>query len=85
MVKNLPADEGDQSDTASIPGSGRPPGVGNGNPFQHSCLEISMDRGVWTAKVHGVTKSQTRLSTHAMPDIYYMAALSRQLTKPYEG
>ena len=38
------------------------PGEGNGNPFQYSCLENSMDRGVWWATVHGVTKSQTQLS-----------------------
>ena len=40
-----------------------PPGEGNGNPLQYSCLENSMDRGVWWATVHGVTKSQTQLST----------------------
>ena len=45
-----------------IPGSGRSPEEGNGNPLQHSCLENPMDRGVWWATVHGVTKSQTRLS-----------------------
>ena len=42
-----------------IPGSGRSPGEGNGNPVQYSCLENSMDRGLWQATVHGVTKSQT--------------------------
>ena len=42
----------------SIPGSGRSPGQGNGNPLQYSCLENSMDRGVWWAIVHGVAKSQ---------------------------
>ena len=45
-----------------IPGSGRCPGEGNGNPLQHSCWENFMDRGPWWATVHGVTKSQTRLS-----------------------
>ena len=52
----------------SIPGSGRSPGGGHGNPLQYSCLENPMDRGAWQAAVHGVTKSQTRLkrlSTHA--------------------
>ena len=59
-VKNLPANAGDAS---SIPKSGRPPGEGNGNPLQYSCLENSIDRGACT--VHGVAKSQTRLShTH---------------------
>ena len=42
----------------SIPGSGRSPGEGNGNPLQHSCLEDPMGRGVWWATVHGVTKSR---------------------------
>ena len=59
VVKNLPANAGD---AGSIPGSGRSPGGGNGNPLQYSCLENSMDRGAWQATVHGVTKSRTRLS-----------------------
>ena len=46
-------------DPGSIPGEGRFPGEGNGNLLQYSCLENSMDRGAWWAKVHGVTKSQT--------------------------
>ena len=46
-------------DPGSIPGSGRSPGEGNGNPLQYSCLENSMDREAWWATVHGVTKSQT--------------------------
>ena len=46
----------------SIPGSGRSLGVGNGNPLQYSCLKNPMDRGAWQATVHGVAKSQTRLS-----------------------
>ena len=45
----------------SIPGSGRSPGEGNGNPLQYSCLENPMDRGAWLAAVHGVAKIQTRL------------------------
>ena len=49
-------------DPGSIPESGRYPGEGNGNPLQYSCLENSMDGGVWWATVHGVTKSQTGLS-----------------------
>ena len=48
-------------DPSSIPGSGRFPGRGNGNPHQYPCLENPMDRGAWRASVHGVTKSQTRL------------------------
>ena len=49
-------------DLGLIPGSGRSPGEGNGNPLQYSCLENPMDRGAWRATVHGVTKSQIRLS-----------------------
>ena len=48
-------------DLSSIPGSGRSPGEGNGNPLQYSCLENHMDRGAWWATVHRVTKSQTQL------------------------
>ena len=48
-----------------VPGSGRSPGGGHGNPFQDSCLENSMDKGAWQATVHGVIKSRTQLSnTH---------------------
>ena len=49
-------------DLGLIPGSGRSPGEGNGNPLQYSCLENPMDWGAWWAAVHGVTKSRTRLS-----------------------
>ena len=49
-------------DLGSISGSGRSPGEGNGTPLQYSCLENLMDRGAWWATVHGVIKSQTRLS-----------------------
>ena len=53
MVKNLPASVGD---VGSIPGLGRSPGEGNGNPFQYSCLKNPMGRGAWWATVHGVAK-----------------------------
>ena len=49
-------------DVSSIPGSGLSPGEGNGSTLQYSCLENTMDRGAWRAAVHGVAKSQTRLS-----------------------
>ena len=58
-VKNLPADV---RDAGLIPGLGRSPGEGNGNPLQCSCLENFMDRGTWRAAVHGVAKRQTQLS-----------------------
>ena len=62
VVKNLPANVGDAGDIGLIPGSGRSPGGGNGNPLQYSCLENSMDRGAWQATVNGATKNQTQLS-----------------------
>ena len=65
VVKNLRANEGDTGDPSSIPGSGRSSEEGNGTPLQYSCLESSMDREAWWAAVHGVAKSQIRLSTHA--------------------
>jgi len=49
-------------DPCSIPGWGRPPGEGNGNPLQYACLGNPMDKGVWQSAFHGVTKSQTQLS-----------------------
>jgi len=57
VVKNLPANAGDTGDTGSIPGLGRSPGEGHGNPLQYSYLENPMDRGAWWATVHA--KSQT--------------------------
>ena len=54
MVKNRLPNAGD---TGSIPGSGRSPGEGNGNPFQYFYLEDPMDRGSWWAIVHGVAES----------------------------
>ena len=59
VVKNPPANA---EDVGSIPGSGRSPGEGNGNPLQYSCLGNSTDREAWRATVHGVAKSRTQLS-----------------------
>ena len=57
LVENLPANTGD---AGLIPGLGRSPGEGNGNPLQYSCLENSMDRGTWQATVHEVAKELDR-------------------------
>ena len=59
MVTNLPTNAGDIREIGSVTGLGRSPGVGRGNVLQHSCLENSMDRGAWQAKVHWVAKNQT--------------------------
>ena len=58
-IKNPPANAGDLRDMGSVPGLGRSPGGGHGNPLQYSCLENPMDRGAWRATVHGVAKSLT--------------------------
>ena len=65
MQKNLPANARDTGNMNSIPGSGRSPGEGNGNPLQYSCLESPMDRGAWQTTVLGIAKSQTWLSNWA--------------------
>ena len=62
VVKNPLANSGDLRDSGSIPGWGRSPGRGHGNPLQDSCLENPRDRGAWWATVHGVTESRARLS-----------------------
>ena len=59
IVKNLPASAENKVDMSSVPGLGRSPEGGNGNPLQYSCLENSIDRGAWWAAIHGATKSQT--------------------------
>ena len=59
LAKNLPANAGDTKDTGLIPGSGRSPGGGNGNPLQCLCQENPMDSRAWQAADHGVTKSWT--------------------------
>ena len=60
-VKEPLAMQETQADAGSIPGSGRSPGGGHGNPLQYACLENLTDRGAWWATVHGVTKYQTGL------------------------
>ena len=74
VVKNPPANARDIRDEGSIPGSGRPPGGGQGNPLQCSCLENPTDRGDWWATVHRVAQSWTqlkRLSTHTITDTFW--------------
>ena len=64
--KESTCNAGDTRDMGSIPGSGRCPGGGNGNPLQYSCLANSMERRTWQAIVHGVVKSRTLLSMHKL-------------------
>ena len=67
LVKNLPAGV---RDAGSVPGSGRSPREGNGNPLEYSCLGNPVDRGAWRATVHGVAKeldTTERLSMHVTP------------------
>ena len=61
MVKNPPANAGDLRDASLIPGLGRFPGGGRGDPFQYSCLENPVDRGAWRAAVHSVAKCRIQL------------------------
>ena len=68
MVKNPLANAGDRTEVGSIPGLGRSPGEGNGNPLQCSCQEkFHGQRRLVGCTVHGVTKNQTRLCAYAMP------------------
>ena len=59
VVKNLPANAGDARDSSSVPGSGRSPGGGNGNPLQYPGLGNPTDRRAWWSIIHEVTKSDT--------------------------
>ena len=74
VVKNPPVNAGDTGDASLIPGLGRSPGGGHGNPLQYSCLENPVDRGAWWATVHRVEKSRmqlkplsTRLHVYGLP------------------
>ena len=70
VVKNLPVNAGNVRDAGLIPGSGRFPEGGHGNPLQDSCLENPMDMRAWQATVHRVTKSQTQLKQLSSSSIY---------------
>ena len=80
VVKNPPANAGDVRDAVSIPGSGRFPGGGQGNPVQYSCLENPMDRGAWRATVHRVAKSWTRLKPFSTAQHSQFRGLPRWLS-----
>ena len=67
VVRNLPANAGTAGDVGSIPGSGRAPGGGNGNPLQDSCLGNLLERGAWWATVHWVAKSGNNLVSKQPP------------------
>ena len=77
VVKNLPASGGDISDVGLIPGSGRSPAEGNGNPLLYSCLENPMDGGAWWTAVHGVARSRTRLSDFTFT--FHFHALEKEM------
>ena len=65
-------------DLDSIPGSGRSPGEGNGNPFEYSCLENPVGRGAWQSIVHGVAKTQTRLRNFHFTSLHFNHHLSNK-------
>ena len=69
MGKNPLANAGDIRDVGSIPGLGRSPGGGKGNPLQYPCLENPMDRGAWQATVHGVAEADTHAQLHVLSSV----------------
>ena len=77
VVKNLPANAGDTRNSGLIPGLGRAPEGGNGNPLQYSCLENVMDREAWWATVQGVAKSRTQLSDFTINDFFPLVGWMR--------
>ena len=70
-------------DPGSIPGLGRCPGEGNGNPLQYSCLGNPMDRGTWQATVHGLAMAGHGLATEPPPTTMYMTSLCQELHFPF--
>ena len=69
MVKDQPANAEDARNVGSIPGWGRSPGEGNGNPLQYSCLENPMDRGAWRATARGAARVGHNLATTQQPKV----------------
>ena len=84
VVKNLPANEEDIEDVGSIPGSGRAPVEGKGNPLQYFCLENAMDKGAWQATVHRIANSQKGLSEWARIIALLVAQLCPTLCDPMD-
>ena len=75
--KESTCNAGDTRDVGSIPGCGRSPGVGNGNPLYYPCLENPMDRGVWEAVVHRVAEGRTQLSDFTFT--FHFQALEKEM------
>ena len=78
VVKNLPANAGDVREAGSVPGWGRSPGGGNGNPLLYSCLENPIDRGAWLATVQSVINSQTQLKRLSTQDSRSFSSITRK-------
>ena len=84
VLKNLPANAGDSRNVGSIPGPGRSPGEGNGNPLRYSCLENPMDRGAWQATSWGHRVRHDWAQTHLGPTLSWIIKLNlhfHELTK----
>ena len=81
VVKNLPANAGEARDASSIPGWGRSPKVGHGNPLHCSSLGNPMDRGAWWATASGVSKSWDDLTKQLSVIIFLYKCLRKQVTK----
>ena len=85
VVKNLPANAGDIRDVGSIPGLGRSPEGGHGNPFQYSCLESPIGRGAKWVTVHRVTESGTQLKRSGMHAWTETGLLNQQFRQKFGG
>ena len=82
MVKNLPANAGEPRDAGSVPGVGRSPGGGNGNPLQYSCLESPMDREAWRATAHGGHKESAKARHLAIQPAKGIKGLKTKANQP---